>query len=457
LRTRQRSGFRRRLTTTFVVVIALSTAIVAVVTVLVARELRLRNFRADSISQARFTIVVAPPQLDDATFERLAAGYEARDDADLLAIQAGRVYASRRNLTIDDIPAAVLTVSPDSLQTTHATVDGRDMFVVGAQDDEGITFFFFFSQEETSASIGELARVAAGAWVVVLIAASAVSWRVTRRTLRPVADVASTAEAIASGDLGARLPADVGDEFGALTTSFNHMADEVELMVDRLESAAARERQFTADVAHELRTPLTGMTATASILRMQLDQLPTRLQRPATVLVTDVERMRDLVLDLLELARLDSGNEPPRVEPLRVLDAVRSVLVSSEVEGIVQVIVNPTMAVLADPTRLRRILSNLIRNAVVHGDPPIEITARTVVAPDGSDAVAIDIVDHGPGIDDLDHVFDRFYKSEKSRAAGGSGLGLAISRQYARSQSGDVTAENVDGAGARLTLRLPVA
>lgn len=453
---RGRSGFRRRLTATFIIVIALSTVIVALVTFVLAREFRLRNFRADSLSQARFSLVVAPDHLDDESFAQLAAGYASRDDAELLAVQDGVVYSSGRNLTVDDIPLDFDGVVTDALSRTTATVDGEQMFVVATRDSDGIVFYFFFAERETRDSIAQLGRIVAASWGLVVLAASAVSWRVTRRTLRPVAEVASTAEAIASGDLGARLPADVGDELGALATSFNHMADEVELMVGRLEAAAARERRFTADVAHELRTPLTGMSATASILRDRLDQLPERLQRPTAVLVTDVERMRDLVLDLLELARLDAGDEAARLEPLRVLDAVRSITRALDVAETVIVDVDPTLSVLADPSRLRRILANLVSNATIHGAPPITITARRQVgANGGGDAVEIEVTDGGPGIEALDKVFDRFYKSERSRAAGGSGLGLAISRQHARSQAGDVTAANVEGGGARLTLRLP--
>jgi len=450
--------FRRRLTLTFVVVVALSTALVGLVTFFVAQQSRASNFRAASIGEARFTVAVAPVELNDESFDRLRRGYESRSDANLLAVSGDIYFSSARNLTNVDIPEelADLLAEPDAeLQTVQTRINGDPTFVVGAQARSGDTYYSFFSLNQLEAGRRELARIVASSWAATVVAAGAISWWVTRRTLRPVADVASTAEAIASGDLGARLPPAAGDELGTIAESFNHMADEVQEMVDRLEAAAQRERRFTADIAHELRTPLTGMSATAAILRDQLDALPPSLRRPASILVGDVDRLRDLVLELLELARLDAGSELPRLEPLRLGEAVKSVLRSlGDPPGVV-VDCPPATTVLADPTRLRRILTNLLSNAVVHGDGAVRVTGGLVA--DGN--VELHVVDNGPGIapEHLPHVFDRFYKSEQSRAAGGSGLGLAISREHARSQGGDVLVANEPTGGARFTLRLPAA
>jgi two-component system sensor histidine kinase MtrB len=157
-----------------------------------------------------------------------------------------------------------------------------------------------------------------------------------------------------------------------LATSFNHMADEVQDLIDRLATAADRERQFTADVAHELRTPLTGLAASAAILRDQLDSLPPGSQRAAAILVADVERLRDLVLELLELSRLDAATEPPAVGPLRIRAAVNAVIASAHQRRTASIDLNidPDLMVSADPARLRRILANLIDNAIVHGSWP---------------------------------------------------------------------------------------
>lgn len=447
--------FRRRLALTFVLVVAVSAGTVAAVTVLVASQSRLRNFRSEAVAEARFTAAVAPTDLDDESFERLRLGYESRSDANLLAVSANAVFSSARNLDTADIPPVLREQIPaGEMRTLEATVNGRPTFIVAARTMSGDEYYSFFSMVQLRDSREELTRIAAGAWLISVLAASAVAWWVTRRVLRPVAAVAATAEAIATGDLGARLPSSVGDELGALASSFNDMADGVERMVARLEAAADRERRFTADVAHELRTPLTGMSASASILRDQLGDLPDRLRRPAGILVDDVARLRNLVLELLELARLDAGDEPPRIERLRLHDAVASVLRSLDVRDRFTASIDPAVAVLADPIRLQRILTNLMTNAVRHGGGRAAATAV-----DEGEIVALHVVDEGPGIQpgEEERVFDRFYKSEQSRAAGGSGLGLAISREHARSLGGELTATNEPGHGARFTLRLPAA
>lgn len=448
--------FRRRLALTFILVIAVTAGLVAVVTVVVASQSRLRNFRAEAIAEARFTAAVAPTDLDSETFERLRLGYESRSDANLVAVSDDAVFSSARNLDTADIPAVLREpIPPGELRTLEATVNGRPTFIVAAHTPSGDEYYSFFSMVQLRDSREELTRTAAGVWFVSLVAASAIAWWVTRRVLRPVAAVASAAEAIASGDLRARLPAAGGDdELGALATSFNHMADEVERMIVRLEEAAERERRFTADVAHELRTPLTGMSASAAILRDQLDELPERLRRPASILIGDVSRLRDLVLELLELARLDAGEETPRVERLRLRDAFASVARSLDAVDRFRLDVDDDVAVLADPTRLQRILTNLATNVLRHGGGSATVTAET----DG-DVVSLHVTDVGPGLrpGEEERVFDRFYKSEQSRAAGGSGLGLAISREHARSLGGDLVAANEPGGGARFTLSLPAA
>ena len=195
------------------------------------------------------------------------------------------------------------------------------------------------------------------------------------------------------------------------------------------------------------------MSASAAILREQLADLPDGLRRPAGILVGDVARLRDLVLELLELARLDAGEEAPRIEPLRLRAAVASVVRSDGEGRTFDLDVPADIVVLADPTRLRRILSNLVTNAIRHGHGAVRVAAEL----DGDD-VLLHVTDDGPGLapGEEERIFDRFFKSEQSRAAGGSGLGLAIARTHARSLGGDLVAANDPGHGARFTLRLPL-
>jgi two-component system sensor histidine kinase MtrB len=444
------------LTAAFVLVAAVSAGLVAVVTFLLARAYRWRTIRSASLDEARFALAVAPAELDEASFERFRSIYERRTDADLLVTRGTSSFTSSPNLSVSDLPGNLVANLTEDPTLVESTVDGRRVLIAAAAGRDDADYFFLFSLEQLQESLDELARVAVLAWAATLLVAAAVGWLVARRTLKPVAEVASAAEAIAGGDLGTRLPAEATDEFGTLASSFNHMADEVQDLIARLAAAAERERRFTADVAHELRTPLTGLSASVALLRDQLESMPASSRRPAEIIIADVERLRDLVLELLELARLDAGTDRPATVALQVQAAVNAVVAGAATRrgADIAVEVESDVAVAADPVRLRRILANLIDNAVVHGGGTVVVAAHV----DG-DEVHVDVVDGGPGIvaSELDKVFDRFHKSDRSRATGGSGLGLAIARQYAQSLDGSLTVHNEPGRGASFRLTLPTA
>lgn len=449
--------FRLRLTAAFVIVAAASAGVVALLTLLLAREYRWRNFRSASLREVRVALVLAPQNLDGGSFNHLREAYEQRSEADLVAVQRGAVFSSSPSLDLVDVPRRLLDSSTDeATPSVVADVDGRSALVVATDGPAGARYYFFFSVEQLRASLGELARVAAAGWALTVLTAGAVGHVVARATLRPVAAAADAAQAIAGGHLGTRLPAAAHDEFGALAASFNHMADELQELIGRLHESALREQRFTADVAHELRTPLTGMSASASVLEEQFDELPAPLRRPAAVLVADVHRLRDLVLELLELVRLDRATEPISAEPLEISDAVAAVVASADIrrDADVEVDVDEGLVVLAEPQRLRRILGNLIDNAVVHGAGTVRITGARA-GPD----VLVRVSDDGPGVApaDTSRIFERFYKSDASRAVGGSGLGLSIARQHAVALNGDLTLDVARPSGASFTLRLPSA
>jgi two-component system sensor histidine kinase MtrB len=259
---------------------------------------------------------------------------------------------------------------------------------------------------------------------------------------------------MAHGQLDARLEAGGNDEFAVLARSFNAMADALEVKLDELAWAAERERQFTADVAHDLRTPLTGMAAAAAILEEQLDDVPIEFRRSLGVLVGDVRRFRDLVLELLELSRLDDETVSRATEELDVAKGLAAVFDGLSLGQSVTIDVDRGLRIACDRSRFRRILTNLAVNASIHGGGRIDVRAYAL----GGDGV-IEVCDEGPGIppDQLERIFDRLYKGDASRGTGGSGLGLAIARKHARVQGGDVRATNRPSGGACFTVTLPLA
>ena len=157
-------------------------------------------------------------------------------------------------------------------------------------------------------------NILAGGVAIVVLLAGLVGAVLARRTLRPVARASDAARSLAEGLLETRLPVEGRDEFGSWAQSFNEMAAALETKIADLSAAQARERRFTADVAHELRTPLTALVGEASLLAEHLESMPPESRRPAELLVADVGRLRNLVEDLMEISRFDSGQESVHAE-----------------------------------------------------------------------------------------------------------------------------------------------
>ncbi len=425
------------------------------VTYVLAKEYRWRNLRATATEETRFALVLAPLNLDDESFERFSEFYARRTDAHILAISGDRSFSSS-DLSQTDVPDDLPPLT-DEPSLVEAPVDGRPTLISAAVGRDGVSYYLFFSLSQLRESLNELARAAFLSWLGTLLLAGAAGSIVARRTLRPVARTASAAEAIAAGDLSTRLPDGASDEFGTLAHSFNHMADEVERLITRLEEAANRERRFTADVAHELRTPLTGMAAASSLLADQRDELPPDARRPAEILIHDVDRLRSLVSELLELAQLELATDEPALAALDAKTAVEAVIADAAPRrnASITLEIPDNIRLLCEPASFRRIVGNLIDNAIKHGDGPIVV--RVDLHP--ADTVQLDVIDDGPGIpnDDLEKVFQRFHKADRSRSAGGSGLGLAIAHEHAVRQGGALTVANESGHGARFTLLLPHA
>jgi two-component system, OmpR family, sensor histidine kinase MtrB len=271
--------------------------------------------------------------------------------------------------------------------------------------------------------------------------AALVGWLLARRLLEPVGRAAVAARSVAEGLLATRLPVKGRDEFGAWAESFNRMAEALEVKI-------SRERRFTADVAHELRTPVTALVAAASLLREHLAALPAQARRPAQLLVADVVRLRHLVEDLMEISRLDSGQEEVTAQPVDLTAQVTTIVAGRGWRDTVKV-TGDGVWVLTDARRLERVLANLIANAVEHGgrDVTVEVSRGGVT-----------VADRGPGIapEHLPRIFERFFKADPARSKAGSGLGLAIARENARLLGADLQVSSEPGAGTRFRLELPV-
>ena len=230
------------------------------------------------------------------------------------------------------------------------------------------------------------------------------------------------------------------------------MAEALEAKIVALSRAQARERRFTADVAHELRTPVTALVAAASLVARAPRELPAEARRPAELLVADVVRLRRLVDELMEISRLDAGQEDVAVRPVEV-GALRHAIVGSRGWSDRVDVTGRRRTVVTDPRRLERILANLVANAVEHGGRDVRVAIAGAEGP-----CIVQVTDRGPGIPaaHLPHLFDRFYKADPARGGAGSGLGLAIARENARLLGADIAVRSEPGVGTEFRITLPV-
>ena len=305
----------------------------------------------------------------------------------------------------------------------------------------------------------ELLLVGAGG-AAVLLTALVVGLLLTGRTLRPLRRLTATAGELAAGNLRARSRLQPRhDEVGALTRSFDDMADRIEGLFSAQQASEAQVRRFIADASHELRTPLTAIKGYIDVLRRGAARDPAALDSSLEAMADESERMRRLVLDLLTLARIDAHRELQR----EVLDVNRELaeVLDEGVPGMPDTVerqFTPDLPrVSGDRNALHTIARNLLVNACKYGAGAPQ---RWSTSADGT-RVRIDVHDDGPGIagTDLPHVFERFYRGEKTRAReeGGSGLGLSIVQGLARSMGGDVAVWSAEGAGTTVSVWLPRA
>jgi signal transduction histidine kinase len=270
---------------------------------------------------------------------------------------------------------------------------------------------------------------------------SILAWRVVGATLRPVEDLRAGAERITSSrDSEARLPVpEGGDEIHRLAVTLNQM-------LDRLESARARQRTFVADAAHELRSPLANLTVQLEVTQQHGGALPVE------DLLADVERLTRLTDDLLLLARADAPRAVAFVAVDLSASAADVVARYSTARVPVLCACDGPLWVDGDPSALDRVIVNLVDNAVRHAASSVTVSVSS-----GPGSVVLIVIDDGPGIPaaDRDRVFERFTRLDdaRTRDAGGSGLGLAIVRNLVQQQGGTVAlAPAATGTCMRVTL-----
>jgi two-component system, OmpR family, sensor histidine kinase BaeS len=262
-----------------------------------------------------------------------------------------------------------------------------------------------------------------------------------RMLARPLRDVGAAARRIADGDYAARVPREGPEEIASLADSFNQMAM-------ALEEQERMRRDFIANAAHELRTPLTNLQGYLEALR---DGVIVADRATYESLHEEADRLVRLSRSLDALAEGDAASSPPEVQSIDLVMVVRTAVDLAQPAfdraGLrVTVDAPPMLPARANPDQLAQVLANLLSNAVRYTPPGGMVTVRVERRPAD---LLVSIANTGEQIpaEDLDHVFERFYRVEKSRdrARGGAGIGLAIVKQLVEAGGGKVGAESADG------------
>lgn len=362
------------------------------------------------------------------------------------AVRVGSTGAPTTPLTTDTVPFG-RTVTIGRVQP--AGDDGGDYWLLGEAVDTPsgpLTVLVGGDREPVEATVrtvGVLLAVS-GPLIVALVAWA--TYLLVGRALRPVEQIRARVDAISTEQLDERVPVPpTGDEIA-------HLAQTMNQMLARLQAGHTAQRRFISDASHELRSPLSALTAALDMVHTHPDLLDIELVDES--LIPETHRMRELVDDLLLLARADEhrlsvGTDSVDLDEILAAEKTR-------LRG------NPTLTVRSrigavrvtgDTGQISRLVRNLVDNAVRHAHSAVELECERV-----GDLAVIRVADDGPGIpvDQRERVFTRFVRLDaaRSRDAGGSGLGLAIVAEIVAAHRGTVRIDDRPGGGARVTVTL---
>ena len=273
----------------------------------------------------------------------------------------------------------------------------------------------------------------------------------SRTLTRPIRELTRATQAVSEGDLSQQVPVRSNDELGELAQAFNKMSTELSRSVN------AR-KQMTADIAHELRTPLSLILGHAEAVH---DGVLPPTHENFEIIREEATRLEHLINDLRILSLADAGELTINlqiIEPQRLLQEVASLYqyqtqkknISLELD-----VALPLSTIEVDPGRMTQVLTNILDNAMRHTPEGGRII---MAARQQQDRIELSILDSGQGLqtDDINHIFDRFYRTDPSRQReeGGSGLGLAIARSIVQAHGGQLSAKSEAGQGLKIMIRL---
>jgi len=296
--------------------------------------------------------------------------------------------------------------------------------------------------------------------IALVLAMAVIALLIVQFGLRPLEKMGAVAGEIAAGDYSRRVePATSRTEIGRLGLALNAMLAQIEAAFAQRTASERRLRRFIADASHELRTPLTSIRGYSEMLRRGASDSPSDAELARRRIEEESVRMSTLVDDMLLIARLDQGR-PLESRPVDLQVIARDAAADARAvapQREISVAAPDNVLVAGDDTRLRQVVGNLVRNALVHtpATTPVEIAVTTQ-----NGTAQLSVADHGPGLPagDRERIFEPFYRADASRSrdSGGAGLGLSIVSAVVAAHGGHVQVRETHGGGATFDVQLPL-
>jgi two-component system sensor histidine kinase MtrB len=334
-------------------------------------------------------------------------------------------------------------------------VVGQDLIIAGVGKYEFYVVFSLSQQEKTMTLIFNYLLLAG---IVLTFLIGLTTYFAMRRLIAPIQDAARVAEELTKGNLDLRMDFQGEDEIASLGYSFNEMAVSLQQQISRLENLSKLQQRFVSDVSHELRTPLTTIRMASQVIFATKDTFEPTVARSAELLISQIERFESLLTDLLEVSRFDAQAAIMEIEETDLVALVKETIDyvhPSQDRIVILHAPNTPIMVDVDPRRIKRIIRNLISNALDHR----ENQRVDVQIAESENEVSVGVRDYGSGFNYTDRkmLFERFWRADSSRArsTGGTGLGLSISLEDAKLHQGEIEVWGERGRGAHFVLTIP--
>lgn len=446
---KRRTGLRFRTALAFALLAFVLSMSLALLTYFLAKTylLPIREDAAAREAHANAAIMDGLLQKENVDYAGVLEVFTQEIDSDIVVEVDGRVLTSSVSVDRNSIPSRVrLEVESGAPAKQSGEISGKSIYIVGEPlPGVGGSYYEIFSFRELERTLSNLLMISLVAASLTTIAGAGVGLIVSRRLLRPLRQVSDAAVDIAEGDLATRLPESGDPDLDPLLRAFNEMSSSLERRIER-------ELRFSSDVSHELRTPLTAISNSIASLESREDEMSPQSSESLRILSSQVQNMQRLVLDLLELARLETSGRSSVLEPLDLVQFVGQVMDRREVPATVEA-ASPAIWIVGNRDRIDRVLHNLLENADRYAGGPTAVRIER-----SPDRVLLHVDDAGPGIDRFERglIFDRFSRgsarivTESDQRA--TGLGLAIVREHVALMEATIEVSESPEGGARFTV-----